>query len=180
LIVHFVPVLWQREFWFTVAFPPARVPEFVTGMCIALLVGRGWRPVRELGWLAAVALAIMPVAAVALPDWTSRLWAWQLWSLPWMAVIVAAGAARDLSGAGTHPTLVRLGDWSYALYLVHYPVLQRMDITLGLTDWAWVAALSVTSLVLAGIAHEAVERPVERFLRRLPVGERHEVLGRSR
>ena len=92
------------------------------GLSGALAVG-------VLGWIAAV---IGPVwsASVAIPV------------LPWALVIMAAATADLTSGGLGSPRglLVRLGELSYAFYLVHQLVLRGLTASgWPLDEWAYIA-----------------------------------------
>src|SRR5690606_29109391 len=89
---------------------------------------------------------------------------------------VLAIASRSLN-AGTprqllaHPVLVKLGEWSFAFYLVHGTVVYIALATLGVRPESWLnllwfAALLVPSIVLAALLHGWVERPLEKRMRR--------------
>jgi peptidoglycan/LPS O-acetylase OafA/YrhL len=71
----------------------------------------------------------------------------------------------------------RLGDWSFALYLVHAPA---MVLTAHYGWWfnyggleGLAGLLAFLALVIAASAalHYLIEKPVERRLRRMPVGQ---------
>ena len=96
---------------------------------------------------------------------------------PAMMVIVWASTALTLSGELKTPNwLVRLGDWSYSLYLIHYIVLIAMKRILrmtGLDDLSGVIPIIIfgvlafiLSVAAAGILHHTVERPLIKRLRR--------------
>jgi peptidoglycan/LPS O-acetylase OafA/YrhL len=43
--------------------------------------------------------------------------------LPFILLVIASAATANISGKGTflsHPWMVRLGEWSFALYLTHW------------------------------------------------------------
>jgi peptidoglycan/LPS O-acetylase OafA/YrhL len=74
--------------------------------------------------------------------------------------------------------LLRLGEWSYALYLIHAPTLvvtarwgwwNNPGGLRGLADLLGLLALCLT---VAATLHYLVEKPVERGLRLVPVGGR--------
>ena len=96
---------------------------------------------------------------------------------PAMMVIVWASTALTLSGELKTPNwLVRLGDWSYSLYLIHYIVLIAMKRILrmtGLDELSGVIPIIIfgvlafiLSIAAAGILHHTVERPLIKRLRR--------------
>lgn len=61
--------------------------------------------------------------------------------------------------------MVRLGLWSYALYLWHWPLLALERATsLSPPSLAWRAALCLLAVGLAGLTHAFIERPVRRGL----------------
>src|SRR5690606_41752791 len=77
------------------------------------------------------------------------------------------------SGGPTRPRrsapLVRLGEWSYAFYLIHatliYTVLALFGRQHGLWGIAWIIVLLTASIVCAWALHRLVEHPIERHLR---------------
>jgi peptidoglycan/LPS O-acetylase OafA/YrhL len=107
-----------------------------------------------------------------------------LWVLPCFALMLAAGASRDVRTGrwwlGSRPML-RLGEWSFALYLVHKPVFLLTN------PWGWwgmprglksleafIVYISLAVAVAAAL-HYLIEKPIEHALRRLPVGRRRRV-----
>jgi peptidoglycan/LPS O-acetylase OafA/YrhL len=178
----FVSDLLVRR-WFLDYFPPVRMLQFVLGVAAGLAVKRGWRP--PVGLPAALALvlawhlALVPWSR-AVPDsaWYSAYSASQLLSAPLFAALVAAAAHRDVRGRRTGlggPWMVRLGNWSFAWYLIHEIVLRVLLATLGrphthtATAAFWALVLTV-SLALAALAYHWVEHPLERLLRRTGPG----------
>ncbi|MFG2111613.1 acyltransferase family protein [Streptomyces sp. NPDC048718] len=164
------------------ASPPALTPMFVVGVCAGLLVRRGARPPVRTG--AACAL----VAGVAL---LCRLWmahpdaldplpgaigSFDALLVPVFALLIAAAAVGDLDGRPSFlrsPTLVRLGEWSFAYYLCHAVVLKAVR-HLGygpgpglLSNLAVMTVAALAALGVAALLHSRVEKPAERRLRRL-------------
>lgn len=101
--------------------------------------------------------------------------------IPFFLLLFWGCVSTELSGGrswlATKPML-RLGEWSFALYLVHKP-------TFILTQqWGWwhnhggysavlsFAAFLALAVCVAACLCLCVERPIERRLRRLPVGKR--------
>ncbi len=92
--------------------------------------------------------------------------------LPAFALLIAAAAARDLAvpaGVLQSAPMVKLGQWSFALYLVHGLVILAVaarvqDATLLTAAIAGVLIL-VVSVGLSGALYEWVERPLERRIR---------------
>jgi len=166
------------EVWFTYYFPVTRLLEFVLGVLMALIVlhqrwirlGRGPALLLMVG--AFVGGANLPgvydrVAATALP----------------IALLIAALAKADVLDRGRwlgSQPMIRLGEISYSLYLVHYLVVIYGPIgAVHPENWAKRVSVPealgygvltlVISLVLAWILYTFVEAPaMQRFSRRAP------------
>jgi len=159
--------VWQ--FWFVYVLPVSRLPEFCLGILLARMVLSGRR----------ITVPVLPAAALVVAGYLVALQLPYLYGLTSATVLpvgllIVAVAQRDLRGAGTflaRPTAVRLGEWSFAFYLVHRLLLEYSHLLLapGRT-WSTpeacgllVAAFAV-SLLLAWALHMAVERPAMRLL----------------
>ncbi len=156
--------------------PLYRIGEFLIGVALALAMKRGWRP--RIGLPAGALLAV-----------ASYLVAWQ-WGVRheqnladafWYAQIITAvgfaalilGAARADLDQRPSPLragwLVRLGQWSFALYMVH-ELSMRLVYSSGLhgdriSKFLVYLAAGGASLLLAGAIYHVYERPIERRLR---------------
>ena len=147
----------------------ARLWEFALGGLLALAVTRVRLPgavAVPLGW---VGLAGLISCGVVL-DVTGSFPGWAaLWPLLSAGAVVLAGATATGWGVGrvlaTRP-LVAVGGISYALYLVHWPVLVLWLATADRTRAGFVdgAGVVAVSLALAWLLSRLVERP----LRALP------------
>jgi peptidoglycan/LPS O-acetylase OafA/YrhL len=161
-------------------FPPYRVLQFAIGVLLALAVREGWRPrwsLRTALWASVLGYGVASLVTWRLAADLEHLGAARLLgdvlALPLVALLVPAAACTDLAGRRTRlasPLLVRLGDWSFALYLSHSLVLlelkQRLGTAAGLPGAAAREVLFVVlAVALAGALHEGVERPLERRIR---------------
>jgi len=159
--------------------PILHVGEFIIGMAIAWAIRCGWR-IRIHG-LVGIAALLLAFAIIAL---TPRLLPGSALDLAVAAltneiVIIAcvvalvAYALRDLDERRSllaHPLLVRLGEWSFAFYLVHATIIYTALAVFGhqYASWrnlAWYAAMLVLSIAGAAALHLLVEKPVERRMR---------------
>ncbi|GEO93878.1 acyltransferase family protein [Kocuria turfanensis] len=146
----------------------ARLWEFALGSLLALAVPY-LRPPRAarvaLGWagmLSMVSVGVLIDVQGAFPGWIA------LWPLLSAAAIIVAGRSGSPFGLDrvlASKPLVRLGDASYALYLVHWPLLITY---LVLRDRPVAGPRSgvviiLVSLVLAVLATALVERPFQRW-----------------
>jgi len=169
-----------QYYWLFFYLPGYRICEFIIGMLLARAVRLGLRlrypPVGYLAALAGLALWAWGIADATVRDHgvnVGRPWV-ALLALPSLALLVLAGASADLGGAarllGWRP-MVLLGTWSFALYLVH-------DLLFSLvSSRGWLSAhgkpggvadlvvFIACAVALAALAHHAVERPAERWLR---------------
>ncbi|MGV9249562.1 acyltransferase family protein [Streptomyces sp. NPDC003710] len=153
------------------SFPAARLPEFVLGAATARLVLLDrW---RGPGLEASLALAIIGYFLV--PQVTAGYPATPC-TLIGFALLIPAAAVADLRGLPSlwrHRRLVRLGELSFAFYMVHLLVLRAGTSLFGTyprfglpTAVAVTAVAFAVSLGLSWVLYEAVERPARRLLLR--------------
>lgn len=165
--------------------PLYRLGEFVVGAALATAIRQGWRPRLTISTAAWVALAGY-VALAGLNALVTRLnihlgdtpglplSVLDLLYLPFTVMLLASAAASDLRGdrsAFMGPAIVRLGKWSFALYLVQAIVITQAVklVTPGVLSWQ--GGIVATGVILVSIALSAglyhwFEMPIERRLRR--------------
>ncbi|WP_405392138.1 acyltransferase [Streptomyces sp. NBC_01102] len=159
--------VWQ--FWFAYVLPVGRLLEFCFGIFLArmLLSGR------------TIPVPVLPAAALVVITYAISLQLPFLYGLTSVTVVpvgllIAAVAQKDIRGAESvlaHPVAVRLGEWSFAFYLVHRLLLQHGHRLLGEgrtwstpTVFGLFAAAFALSLLISWALHVCVERPAMRLL----------------
>ncbi|MEV5887110.1 acyltransferase [Streptomyces sp. NPDC052020] len=158
----------RTQFWFVYVFPLTRLAEFVLGMVLARLVAaRPHSPVRIRHAVAALAVAF-PLAL-----YVPFLFTFSAVLVLPLALLIVACAHNDVRRGRSllrRRPVVRLGELSYALFLVHLFVLQY----LGMTPLApgpgsgfaarfgWAVLTAAASLLTAWLLHVTVERPAMR------------------
>jgi peptidoglycan/LPS O-acetylase OafA/YrhL len=161
--------------WLLYTFPLYRLGEFVTGMALAVAIRRGWRPRLSLRYVLVGTAAVYAVWGTLMAGKVMPFVSGAVMVVPF-ALLICAAAASDIDTGGSRLSgrwLVLLGQWSFALYLIHWPVLKGMR---ALGDAAWVAIpAGVLSIALAAALFTFFERPVERFLRQLRPRYRREL-----
>lgn len=167
--------------------PVLRLTEFLLGMALARAVVLGWRPRLRVGlvatavgavgaWLVTGSVLLSAaglegsVVAQAHERLAGGLQEVMTVGLAALVVAVAVGELEGRPSTLSRPRLVRLGEWSFAFYLVHATVIYLMVAVLGphrgfVGVLVGVLAL-VLSLAAAWALHAAVERPAERRMRR--------------
>lgn len=169
----------DQSHWGGYIMPLAGLPAFLGGALLALVTGEAQLPrVR----LAAAAITVttlylataMISAVLVRTGMTVESMAGTLTTLmlPAWLLLITALAQADLAGRrGLNlPALVRLGEWSFALYLLHQLVL-RVGSHFGanaLPMWPGIAVacgLVAFALLFSGMMFVCVERPLERRLR---------------
>ncbi|MFE4973238.1 acyltransferase family protein [Kitasatospora sp. NPDC056651] len=170
------PEVAQFQSWFAYSLPFTRMLEFVLGILMARIVLSGkW---IRLGMAPAF---LLTVAFVALQSRLPGIF--HLCAGPTafaLALVIAAGAAADVRAVRTPfggRVMVWLGEVSFALYLVHYLVIQygpidaahatgQTAIASPSTRLAHILLTVAISLALAALLYTVVERPaVRRFSR---------------
>ena len=153
-----------------------RAAEIAVGILLAVLLfpavagAEADRPMgrRSRRWLIVVstaALVAMAAAWASIPE-TSPLWrdgGFVLYALGSAAVVAACvHAVGPVGRLGWLKPLVRLGVISYAVYLVHWPILWVIDVE---TDWPplvrFVVALGA-SVAIAEVSLRVLEGPIRR------------------
>lgn len=173
--------------------PAYRIGEFIIGMCLAVAMRRGWRPSLRFGQSVALAVssyaALMVAVYVAggnpgdvpefLPD---------LWMIPAFAILIAVTAKEDLAevrhGAVGSAAMIKLGQWSFALYLVHFMIMKLTENAIDSMD-PLAASLSTllviaVAVALASLLYEAFEHPMEARIKRAKLFRRKNVGRRAR
>jgi peptidoglycan/LPS O-acetylase OafA/YrhL len=153
------------------SFPAARLPEFVLGAAVARLVLLDrWRgPGLEASLaLAVIGYFLVPQVTPGYPATTCTVIGF--------ALLIAAAAVADLHGLPSlwrRRRLVRLGELSFAFYMIHLLVLRTATSLLGNSPRFGVpVGLAVTAVAfavalgLAWVLYEAVEVPARRLLLR--------------
>lgn len=159
--------------------PPARLLEFVLGMCAALL----WRRygsqvtlgvlVGTLAEVAAIGFVVLTMQMGAGRFFLPPIWAWfsigaGLGAAPAAAllILVFAVGAGIVSKALRSPVLVILGEVSYSLYLLHGSLLyvaMNQRVLSGLYE---LVAYSGVCLVASFAAWQFVEKPMRGLVKR--------------
>jgi peptidoglycan/LPS O-acetylase OafA/YrhL len=159
----------SRAFWFDWirTFPLLRLPEFLLGMAFGVLFLRdGERPRHGR------AFALIAAGVIAAVYWASPGIHFVILNnaalMPAFGLLVY-GLAHRAPRALEHPALVRLGEASYALYILHAPVgflllfgLWALGVPIGL--WAC-AAFVIFTVCVALTVHRRCEIPLRRRIR---------------
>lgn len=179
-VVRSLAVVLPASFFALMPLPLLRLPEFVLGMAIAWAVRCGWRPWLPV-WLGLGSLAltigtiiVLPVLLVGQPALVVIMAFSNEIVAVACALTVLSVAVRTMNGRSTifaSRVHVRLGEWSFAFYLIHATLIYTVLAIVGYQEpsWrnlGWFAALLAASLVASATLHHGVEKPIERAMRR--------------
>ena len=170
-------------YWLFFVFPPYRFGEFFLGMILARSVQLGLRmPRPHLSQMAACCCLAGVVYAltrytVSTGSDVSRPYV-ALLLLPFLLILILGAVTLDVSCGpswfGARPML-RLGEWSFALYLVHKPIFLLTEqwnwwnqATGAFGDVAGFCGFCALVVGTAALLYYGVERPLERALRLAP------------
>lgn len=157
------------SFWFVDLFPPLRLLEFCVGITLAIEIRAGrWRRVPLLPMLV-ICLVLLPLIQHA--PFNMRFAATTV--VPF-TFLIAAAAGADVEGRWSPlrgRRLVRLGELSFALYLVHLDVIRALVAVThykagrAQSDFLFWLVLMAASLLAMWLLHTLVERPFQRLLK---------------
>jgi peptidoglycan/LPS O-acetylase OafA/YrhL len=157
------------EVWSTYVFPPVRIVDFVVGMLLGFAFVRGyrlWGPATmwEIGAIACVAAGIVVLPIFPVPVALK----YGLFLMPLWALLIAVVALRTgaVSRALSHPVLERLGEISFAFYLVHLSALTAFERVGRLTGVTASLAAFVCALALSFALYHGVEQPMRRRIKK--------------
>lgn len=164
--------------------PVFRLGEFVIGIALAQAMRQGWRPrftVTTAAWVACGGYAALAALNAGVAHSVIRLGdasglplsLLDLMYLPFTVMLIACAASSDLRGDRSifrNVYLVRLGEWSFALYLIQAIVITlavRLVPVSGLSWEGLVLAIGVIllSIALSGALFQWFEKPAEKALR---------------
>lgn len=163
------------RFWVYI-FPPFRILEFAAGCLLALLVKSGWRSRISLSKAAlAAGVAYAVLVTTNRNGYAVGNGVEDALMLPFILLLIASAATADLSGDSRllpHPWMVRLGEWSFSLYLTHWLFLElvvRLDPGSKTRPFS-LQLIEGGAFVLAAVALSAAvftwfEKPMEKRLR---------------
>ncbi|MBO4159740.1 MULTISPECIES: acyltransferase family protein [Micromonospora] len=167
------------QMWFLYAFPPVRLLDFVLGMLMAriVLTGRWVGPGRGV----AFALTVVGYLVGLIVPMTYTVNAVLIVPLALLVPALAVGDDRAGRSWLSSPVMRRLGEASFAFYLVHEIVLIVLRAGIGFdrelgrgAGLLFVALAFLLSLGLAVLLHRLVESPAMRRWGRPPQGKRIE------
>jgi peptidoglycan/LPS O-acetylase OafA/YrhL len=170
-------------YWLFFVFPPYRFGEFFLGMILARAVQLGLRAPRPqlaqimaCGCLGAVVYALTRYTVSTGSD-VSRPYV-ALFVLPFLLILILGAVTLDVNGIPSWicaRPMLRLGEWSFALYLVHKPIFlltQQWNwwnqATGAFGDVAGFFGFCALTVGAAALLYYGVERPLERALRGTP------------
>lgn len=151
---------------------PARLPEMLTGVVLAMVFARGdlrqrlsqsaARVVPTVAGLAAIGI----IVALSATSTVGSAWLYQggfaAFSLVSVALIVAIHAPHSIATRllATAP-LVYLGKVSYGIYLYHWPIfLWLSEQRVGFGGWGLFAVRMVVTLCVAELSYRIIEGPI--------------------
>jgi exopolysaccharide production protein ExoZ len=142
--------------------------EFAAGVAVANLAEMGALPGRRGGW-ALIAAGLAGLAIPALLGLFSELGRPFIWGVPAALIVAGALAVEESGGAPKSAAMTRLGDASYALYLVHLPAQALVGHSLGTANgWLFIPAAVAASIGMGLACHRWLETPLIAWARAGP------------
>ncbi len=151
--------------------PLVRGLEFVLGVCLGRLYLCRGEPVPRAGVWTGTVLGLLGIA-VYTGSWLPYPLVHNALYAPLFAGLIYLLATSDtaVGRALSHPALVAVGLSSYALYILHTPLLSLFSGVGRRLGVAWsLPVIGIVCVVIVGLtlpAHRFIEEPARRFLRR--------------
>ena len=149
--------------WFVYICPISRAPEFLFGIVLALMVRD-----QQLQRVPVLGAAIVVMCACAASYTNHHFTTLTAFMVVPFGVLIVALAQADLAGSRSAlriPSMVTLGEWSYAFYLVSFVILDSVARSGFSPMWNGleIVALSFTlAVACAALLFTLVERPCQR------------------
>jgi peptidoglycan/LPS O-acetylase OafA/YrhL len=165
-----VPLLYEN--------PLFRMGGFVLGILLATSMKNGFRSPVPLPLALALCVIAYVIAFKSIP--VAMSWGWaparvygDLVFLPFALLLIASAATSDLRGTFAWmrvPALVKLGEASFALYLIHYLLLQMFVAAFGTLSgvpgaYLIIGGIGITIIWLSLVVFQYYEKPAESTLR---------------
>jgi peptidoglycan/LPS O-acetylase OafA/YrhL len=187
LAAVFIVTRWSPDWfslrivgWLLYVSPLFRVGEFLLGIALAAAMRRGFRIPLGVIPSAVLVAAWFHLKYVVAPDhfwpWAEVLVAQATYvALPVLyACVIAAAAQLDFDSARSWlraRPMVLLGQWSYALYLVHATIVYALIDSIGARSYSavanvlWLGIVTVLAIAASAVLYTIVEHPTEQRLR---------------
>lgn len=180
LLVRAAAVAWPDSGFAHLPPPIRHAPEFIIGMCIAWALRTGWRPrlpvLLGVAAIGAVILAIAFAPAIAPGTFATKViteFGNELFTVA-CAIAILSVASSTLRGRRSYfadRIQIRMGEYSYAFYLLHATVFYGVMHFIDPLPVSWFNILPTTlifivALMLASGLYHFVERPFERRMRK--------------
>ena len=139
--------------------------QFAAGLWLGVAAQRGLLPSRAWG-AAMIAGAAALWMLVTLCGLFVEFWRPFLWGVPAALLVGGAITVEARGGIVRSGLLKRLGDASYAIYLVHLPATAVVAHAVALRDpWLFLPACLLASIAAGVAAHQWLEKPLLSILR---------------
>lgn len=182
IVVRWSPDWWSDRIvgWMLYISPLFRLGEFLLGIALAAALRRGFRvPLGVIPWAILVGLWFH-LEYVFAPAHFSATWRVLVSQATYVVLpvlyagVIGAAAQLDFDDARswlrTRP-MVLLGQWSYALYLVHATIIYALINWIGVRAYspvknvAWFGVVTLLAVAASAVLYTVVEHPVEQRLR---------------
>lgn len=162
--------------WIVYIFPGFRLLEFISGILLAVLIRQGFRVRVSLSAALLISVAMFAVAAGPV-QWTvgHQHGISNTIMLPAWLLLISAAATENLAGRSGwvgNKVMVRLGEWSFALYLTHWLLLQAwafVDPAANERPVVWRiledGLFVIVAVAISAVLYTTIEKPLERQLR---------------